>query len=78
VPEPTAIIDSIGVDPGVQGHHVGSALLDQLEMNLRGIGIAAVRTEVEWERKNLLHFFATHGFKPAPILCLQKRMAPES
>ncbi|MBL8692882.1 MAG: GNAT family N-acetyltransferase [Planctomycetes bacterium] len=72
MPEPVAIIDSIGVDPNLRGRHVGAALLAQLETNLRAVGIESLRTEVEWDRFDLLGFLAGHGFRPAPMLCLQK------
>lgn len=74
VPEPTAIIDSIGVDPDYRGQHVGAALLSQLETNLRGFGIETVRTAVDWDRLELLGFLGSHGFQPAPVLTLQKKL----
>lgn len=74
VPEPTAIVDSIGVDPEFRGQHVGAALLAQLETNLRGFGIETVRTEVAWNHLDLLGFLGSHGFQPAPVLTLQKKL----
>lgn len=74
VPEPTAIIDSLGVDPDYKGQHVGAALLAQLETNLRGFGIETVRTEVPWDHLDLLGFLGSHGFQPAPVLTLQKKL----
>lgn len=74
VPEPTAIIDSLGVDPDYRGQHVGAALLAQLETNLRGFGIETVRTEVPWDHLDLLGFLGSHGFQPAPVLTLQKKL----
>ena len=74
VPEPTAIIDSLGVDPDFRGRKVGSALLAQMETNLRAFGIETVRTEVDWDRLDLLGFLGGHGFKPAPVLTLQKKL----
>ena len=74
LPEPVAIVDSIGVDPGFQGRHVGRALLHQLETNLRAIGIEAVQTQVEWRQGGLLSFLAAGGFQPVPTLTLEKRL----
>ncbi|MBI5366084.1 MAG: GNAT family N-acetyltransferase [Planctomycetes bacterium] len=74
LPEPTAIIDSIGVDPDLRGKSVGRALLAQLETNLRAIGIDTIRTEVEWNHLDLLGFLGAHGFAPAPVLCLAKKL----
>lgn len=73
-PEPTAIIDSMGVDPDLRGRHVGRALMVQLESNLRAIGIETIRTEVEWNQFDLLGFLGANGFAPAPVLCLQKKL----
>ncbi len=75
MPEPVAIIDSIGVDPAQARRHVGAALLAQLERNLQAIGISAIQTQVEWDQFALLGFFAARGFRPAPVLALQKTIA---
>lgn len=69
--EPTAVIDSVGVMPSHRGRHVGAALLRQLVMNLRALGVTHVQTEVDWKQFDLLRFLASHGFRPAPRLCLQ-------
>jgi ribosomal protein S18 acetylase RimI-like enzyme len=72
VPEPLAIIDAIGVDPGFAGRHAGGALLSQLETNLRAIGVEKIRTHVEWKLFELIRFLGGKGFEPVPILCLEK------
>jgi ribosomal protein S18 acetylase RimI-like enzyme len=74
LPEPTAIVDSIGVDPGYHGRHVGAALMRQLKTNLRAIGIESVQTQVEWSHAALLGFLAAEGFRPIPTLTLEKRL----
>lgn len=74
VPEPVAIVDSIGVDID-QGHrHVGSALFAQLETNLRALRVGSVRTEVPWSDFGLLGFLKQRGFAPVPVLTLEKRL----
>lgn len=75
VPEPLAIVDTIGVDPELRGRHVGAALFSQLETNLRAVGIERIRTEVDWDRFELLGFLAARGFRPAPSLVLEKAIA---
>ena len=75
LPEPAAIVDSIGVDPLFQGRKVGSAMLGQLETNLRAIGIDSIQTQVEWRQGRLLGFLAAEGFLPTPTLTLEKRLA---
>jgi N-acetylglutamate synthase-like GNAT family acetyltransferase len=71
LPEPVAILDTIEVDPGLRHRRVGSALLHQLTLNLRALGIERVQTEVAWTQLDLLGFFARRGFAPAPRFCLE-------
>lgn len=71
-PEPVAILDSMGVGTAFVGHHVGAALMRQLEMNLSGLGIERLQTQVEWEQTDLIKFFQRAGFRPAARLCLEK------
>ena len=42
---------------------------------LRGFGIETVRTAVDWDRLELLGFLGSHGFQPAPVLTLQKKLS---
>lgn len=77
VPEPVAIVDTIGVEPELRHRHVGHALFHQLAVNLRGIGIDRIRTEVEWTQLDLLGFLAAEGFAPAPVLCLERSLGSE-
>ena len=69
--EPVAVLDTLGVDPGSRGLGVGRALMEQLLVNLAGLGVGTLRTEVAWEEADLVGFFHRHGFKPAPRLCLE-------
>lgn len=72
--EPAAVIDSIGVMPAFRGRRVGDALLRQLEMNMRALGVERLETQVGWEQRDLLAFLANRGFDPAPRFCLQLRL----
>jgi ribosomal protein S18 acetylase RimI-like enzyme len=74
VPEPSAVVDVIGVHPEFAGRHVGAALFRQLEMQLGALGIDTLRTEVDWSQQGLLHFLEHQGFTPAARLCLEKRV----
>lgn len=74
LPEPVAIVDSIGVRPELKGRHVGRALFEQLETNLRAIGIETIQTQVEWSHFELLGFLKTLDFRPVPTLSLQKKL----
>jgi ribosomal protein S18 acetylase RimI-like enzyme len=71
LPEPVAILDSLGVSPAFAGHRVGKALLHQLGTNLRALGIEKIETEVAWDHVGLIGFFQHAGFRPAPRLCLE-------
>jgi ribosomal protein S18 acetylase RimI-like enzyme len=75
LPEPTAVIDSIGAHPEFAGRHVGQALLGQLVANMKMLGIESIRTEVEWRAHDLVRFLAKQGFQQAPRLCLELRLA---
>jgi ribosomal protein S18 acetylase RimI-like enzyme len=68
--EPVAVLDTLGVHAAYRGRGVGSALLRQLRLNLRALGIARLRTEVDWDEQDLLGFFHRQGFRPAPRICL--------
>lgn len=68
--EPAAVLDTIGVHPDFASRGVAAALLDQLRVNLRGLSISRLETEVAWDSQSLLSFFHHEGFKPAPRLCL--------
>jgi ribosomal protein S18 acetylase RimI-like enzyme len=74
LPEPVAIVDSIGVHPELKGRHIGRALFEQLETNLRAMGIETIQTQVEWNHFELLGFFKTLDFQPVPTLSLQKKL----
>jgi predicted N-acetyltransferase YhbS len=76
LPEPVAILDTLEVDPDLRNRRVASALLRQLVLNLRALGIERVQTEVDWTQGDLLAFFAQSGFVPAPRFCLELRLGP--
>lgn len=71
LPEPAAVLDSIGVSGAFKGKNVGKALMRQLRMNLAALGIESVRTEVDWDQVDLIRFFQASGFKPAPRVCIE-------
>jgi ribosomal protein S18 acetylase RimI-like enzyme len=71
-PEPAAVLDSIGIAKAFAGRKVARALLRQLEVNLAGLGVERLETEVDWSMIELVGFFQHAGFKPAARLCLEK------
>jgi len=70
MPEPVAVLDTIGVDPDFRGQGVGEGLMKQLGMQLVGLRVSRLQTEVDWDQSELLVFFKKTGFRPAPRLCL--------
>jgi len=68
--ERVAVLDTMDVHPDFRGRGVGSALINQLRVNLLGLGIRTLHTEVSWTNPALLTFFNREGFEPAPRYCL--------
>ena len=60
--------------PEYRGRKVGTALLRQLSMNLRALGIETVETLVEWNDWDLLRFLESRGFRPSPRVSLSCRL----
>jgi ribosomal protein S18 acetylase RimI-like enzyme len=75
VTERVAVMDVIDVHPDFRGHHVATALLDQLRTNLLGLGISTLRTEVGWDNTDLLGYFRREGFIMAQRVCLDLDLA---
>lgn len=74
IPEPAAIIDTIGVDPARRGQGIGRALLVQFQTNLRAVGIESIQTQAAWDAWDLLGFLAGAGFRPSPRVFLEARL----
>ena len=69
--EPTAVMDTIGVDPDYRDQGVGRALLSQLLINLMSLRVERIRTEIDWHDRELLGFLDHCGFHPAQQLCFE-------
>ena len=70
--ETTAVIDTIGVDPDYQKRGVGRALVSQLLANLGTLRVEKVRTEVDWQDRDLLAYLDSCGFRPSQRLCFDQ------
>jgi ribosomal protein S18 acetylase RimI-like enzyme len=69
--EPTAVMDTIGVDPDYRGQGIGRALLSQLLVNLTTLRVEQVRTEIDWRDRQLLGFLDHCGFHPSQQICFE-------
>jgi len=67
--EPTAVMDTIGVDLEYRDQGIGRALLSQLLINLATLRVERIRTEIDWRDRDLLGFLDRCGFRPSPRLC---------
>jgi ribosomal protein S18 acetylase RimI-like enzyme len=76
--EPTAVMDTIGVDPDYRDQGVGRALLSQLFINLMTLRVEQVRTEIDWHDRALLAFLDHCGFHPSQQLCFEHVLEPSS
>jgi ribosomal protein S18 acetylase RimI-like enzyme len=73
--EPAAVIDTVGVDPLRARQGIGRALLSQLFVNLRGLGVERVETVVAAGALDLMGFFCREGFRPSERLSFLKRLS---
>jgi ribosomal protein S18 acetylase RimI-like enzyme len=69
--EPEAVMDTIGVDPRHSHEGVATALMSQLTANLGALRAESLRTEVSWNRFELLSFLDRMGFRPHRRLALR-------
>ncbi|RMG92296.1 MAG: GNAT family N-acetyltransferase [Candidatus Dadabacteria bacterium] len=71
IPENSAVVDTLGVDPAFQDRGVGGALFDQFRANMRAAGVERIYTLVDWKDFGLLKFFGHMGFVPSQRLSLE-------
>ncbi len=74
IPETTATIDTLGVDPSVQNKGIASDLLDQFMMNMKVAGVDKVYTLVNWDDFALEKFFSRHKFVPSKRINLEYQL----
>ena len=67
-----AILDIFGVHPDHQRAGVGALLLGAVEDRMRKRGVKEVRTQVDWDERTMMTFFAAMGFSPAPRVILER------
>ena len=74
IPEPVAILDTIGVDPERRGSGIGHAMMQQFKMNLRAMNIERIQTQAGWSEWALLRFLESTDFHPVPRVFLEARI----
>lgn len=71
IPDASATIDTLGVDPAFQNRGVASELMDQFIMNMKAAGVNKIYTLVNWDDFALERFFSSHKFVPSKRLNLE-------
>ncbi|MBP8081101.1 MAG: hypothetical protein KAY12_02995, partial [Arenimonas sp.] len=64
--------DSVAVLPAVGHRLVGSALLSQLLVNLTGLRLETVRTEVDADHLDVMGFLLKNGFRQSQELVFSR------
>jgi len=70
----TAVMDTIGVDPGYSGQGIGQELMYKLLANLSILHVEKIRTEVDWNTVSLIAYLDEAGFKPAQTIVVSKKV----
>ncbi len=71
IPETTATVDTIGVNPEMQRKGIATVLMQEFCDNMKAAGVDRIITHVEWGDWNLLRFFHEHGFVPSHTVSLE-------
>lgn len=71
IPETTAVVDTLGVDPECQDRGTGGALLEQFRTNMKAANVDKIYTLVDWKDFSMLKFFGKQGFVPSQLLSLE-------
>ncbi len=74
IPQTTASLDSIGIDPDYANQAIGSQLLEEFIRHVRAAGVKDIQTLVDWDNIQLMKFFNKSGFIPSKTLNLEKRI----
>jgi ribosomal protein S18 acetylase RimI-like enzyme len=72
IPQKTASLETIGIDPDFSGQGVGTQLLEEFENHVKKVGVESIQTLVDWGNISLTRFFNKSGFAPSETINLQK------
>lgn len=70
-----AVLDVIGVDPDHRHEGVGGLLLGGIVERMKRHDLHELRTQVDWDDQQIIHFFAASGFTLAPRQVLERTTA---
>lgn len=73
-PEPTAVIDAIGVHGEFRGKNVGRTLMDEFINHAKALDVERIRTEVAWNDTALLRFLDHFGYVPGGRIVLERAL----
>lgn len=71
IPETSAVVDTLGVDPDCQDRGAGGALFDQFRSNMKAAQVDKIYTLVDWKDFGLIKFLGNQGFVPSQRLSLE-------
>ncbi|KYK30434.1 MAG: hypothetical protein AYK23_01085 [Candidatus Proteinoplasmatales archaeon SG8-5] len=74
IPQTTASLDTIGIDPDFADQGVGTLLMEEFVRHVSAAGVDSIQTLVDWNDTRLLRFFNRCGFVPSKTLNLEKRI----
>lgn len=74
IPQTTASLDTIGMDPDYSSQGIGTLLLEEFIRHVEAAGVNNIQTLVDWENIQLMKFFNRSGFIPSKTLNLEKRI----
>ncbi len=74
IPQTTASLDTIGIDPEYAKAGLGTLLLEEFVTNVEAAGVDSIQTLVDWENIALLRFFNRSGFVPSTKLNLERKI----
>ncbi len=74
IPDSTAVLDTIGIDPDFGGQGIGTQLFEEYVGHVKAAGVTSLQTVVDWNNSGLLKFFNKTGFVPSTTLYLEKRV----
>ena len=74
IPDASAVIDTLGVDPDCQDRGAGGLLFDQFTTNMRVAQVERIYTMVDWKDVNLMKFFSNMNLVPSQRLSLELKL----